>query len=80
LRFGGANLMAKIVSSLTQHFTDEKNNITRISISNLVTNLCTGRHWLPPHEGHGYAAKENILHMLWEQHNWLEQHVKKVRE
>lgn len=30
-----------------------------------------------PFEAHGYAAKENILHMLWEQHQWLEKYVKK---
>ena len=29
-----------------------------------------------PYESHGYAAKENILHMLWEQHEWLEKYVK----
>jgi dipeptidyl aminopeptidase/acylaminoacyl peptidase len=29
-----------------------------------------------PFESHGYAAKENILHMLWEQHEWLEKYVK----
>ncbi|MBP6431038.1 MAG: prolyl oligopeptidase family serine peptidase [Ferruginibacter sp.] len=29
-----------------------------------------------PYESHGYAAKENILHMLWEQHQWLEKYVK----
>lgn len=29
-----------------------------------------------PFESHGYAARENILHMLWEQNNWLEQYVK----
>ncbi len=29
-----------------------------------------------PFEAHGYAAKENILHMLWEQHQWLEKYVK----
>lgn len=29
-----------------------------------------------PKESHGYAAKESILHMLWEQHNWLEKYVK----
>lgn len=29
-----------------------------------------------PYESHGYAAKENILHMLWEQNQWLERHVK----
>jgi dipeptidyl aminopeptidase/acylaminoacyl peptidase len=29
-----------------------------------------------PFESHGYAAKENILHMLWEQHQWLEKYVK----
>jgi dipeptidyl aminopeptidase/acylaminoacyl peptidase len=29
-----------------------------------------------PYEAHGYAAKENILHMLWEQNQWLEKYVK----
>jgi dipeptidyl aminopeptidase/acylaminoacyl peptidase len=29
-----------------------------------------------PHEQHGYRARESILHMLWEQQQWLEQHVK----
>lgn len=29
-----------------------------------------------PFESHGYAAKENILHMLWEQHMWLSKYLK----
>jgi len=29
-----------------------------------------------PKESHGYSAKESILHMLWEQDQWLEIHVK----
>ena len=29
-----------------------------------------------PKESHGYAAKENILHLLWEQDRWLEKYVK----
>ncbi len=29
-----------------------------------------------PKESHGYAAKESILHMLWEQDEWLEKYVK----
>jgi dipeptidyl aminopeptidase/acylaminoacyl peptidase len=29
-----------------------------------------------PKESHGYAAKESILHMLWEQDTWLEKYVK----
>jgi dipeptidyl aminopeptidase/acylaminoacyl peptidase len=33
-----------------------------------------------PFEAHGYAAKENILHMLWEQHQWLEKYVKHANE
>ncbi|MBL7769861.1 MAG: S9 family peptidase [Flavipsychrobacter sp.] len=32
-----------------------------------------------PYESHGYAGKENILHMLWEQHQWLEKFVKQAR-
>lgn len=29
-----------------------------------------------PLESHGYSAKESIMHTLWEQDQWLEQHVK----
>lgn len=29
-----------------------------------------------PKESHGYAARESILHMLWEQNQWLEKYVK----
>jgi dipeptidyl aminopeptidase/acylaminoacyl peptidase len=29
-----------------------------------------------PKESHGYTAKESILHLLWEQDQWLEKHVK----
>jgi dipeptidyl aminopeptidase/acylaminoacyl peptidase len=29
-----------------------------------------------PHESHGYAAEESILHTLFEQHEWLEKYVK----
>lgn len=29
-----------------------------------------------PKESHGYVAKENILHLLWEQDQFLEQHLK----
>ena len=31
---------------------------------------------LLPKESHGYRAKENILHLLWEQDQWLEKYVK----
>jgi dipeptidyl aminopeptidase/acylaminoacyl peptidase len=31
---------------------------------------------LLPYESHGYMARENILHMLWEMDTWLETHVK----
>ncbi|MDR2816353.1 MAG: prolyl oligopeptidase family serine peptidase [Proteiniphilum sp.] len=29
-----------------------------------------------PKESHGYAARENVLHLLWEQDQWLEKYVK----
>ena len=29
-----------------------------------------------PFESHGYAARESVLHTLWEQHRWLERYVK----
>ena len=36
----------------------------------------TARLVLLPMEAHSYAARENILHMLWEEDAWLEKHVK----
>ncbi|WP_333864181.1 alpha/beta hydrolase family protein, partial [Chitinophaga sp.] len=32
-----------------------------------------------PYESHGYAARENILHMLWEQTQWLNQYVRDAK-
>lgn len=29
-----------------------------------------------PKESHGYAAQESVLHLLWEQDQWMEKHVK----
>lgn len=36
----------------------------------------TVRFVLLPFEAHGYAARESVLHMLWEMNNWLETYVK----
>lgn len=36
----------------------------------------TTRLVILPHESHGYAAKESILHTLWEMDSWLEKYVK----
>jgi dipeptidyl aminopeptidase/acylaminoacyl peptidase len=36
----------------------------------------TVRYVVLPYESHGYSAKENILHMLWEQDQWLDKWVK----
>lgn len=33
-----------------------------------------------PKESHGYAAKESIMHMLWEQDQWLEKYVKNKKK
>ena len=32
-----------------------------------------------PYEAHSYRGKENLLHMLWEQYQWLEKYVKPVK-
>ena len=34
---------------------------------------------LLPKESHGYSAKENILHLLWEQDQWFERYLKGVK-
>jgi len=36
----------------------------------------TARLVILPHESHGYLAHESIMHMLWEQDEWLEKYVK----
>jgi len=36
----------------------------------------TARLVILPKESHGYRAKESILHLLWEQDQWLEKYVK----
>lgn len=36
----------------------------------------TARLVMLPHESHGYQARESVLHMLWETHQWLEKYVK----
>lgn len=36
----------------------------------------TARMVLLPKESHGYRAMESILHVIWEQHQWLEKYVK----
>lgn len=38
----------------------------------------TVRLVLLPKESHGYAARESILHLLWEQDQWLEKYVKNI--
>lgn len=39
----------------------------------------TVRYVSLPYESHGYSGQENLLHLLWEQHNWLERFVKNAR-
>jgi len=36
----------------------------------------TARYVVLPAEAHGYAARENLLHMLWEMDSWLTKYVK----
>lgn len=37
----------------------------------------TARLVMLPMESHGYAARESLLHMLWEQNRWLETYLRK---
>ncbi len=36
----------------------------------------TTRLVMLPYESHGYRARESVLHMLWEQEQWLEHYVR----
>lgn len=40
----------------------------------------TARYVVLPYESHGYAAKESIMHTLWEMDTWLENYVKNPKE
>ena len=40
----------------------------------------TARLVMLPKESHGYSAKESVLHVLWEQDQWLEKYVKNKQE
>ncbi|MBX2967494.1 MAG: S9 family peptidase [Cyclobacteriaceae bacterium] len=40
----------------------------------------TARYVVLPYESHGYAAKESILHTLWEMDRWLETYVKNAQK
>lgn len=40
----------------------------------------TARLVILPKESHGYRAKESILHVLWEQDQWLDKYVKNRKE
>jgi dipeptidyl aminopeptidase/acylaminoacyl peptidase len=42
----------------------------------LKGNGATARYVVLPAESHGYAARENVLHMLWEMNAWLDKYVK----
>jgi dipeptidyl aminopeptidase/acylaminoacyl peptidase len=40
----------------------------------------TSRYVVLPYESHGYAAKESIMHTLWEMDAWLEKYVKNAKQ
>jgi dipeptidyl aminopeptidase/acylaminoacyl peptidase len=40
----------------------------------------TARYVVLPYESHGYAAKESIMHTLWEMDSWLEKYVKNANQ
>lgn len=40
----------------------------------------TARLVMLPKESHGYSAKESVLHVLWEQDQWLDKYVKNITE
>lgn len=63
------------------HGADDNNSGTFTMQSERYFNALKGfgapaRLVLLPKESHGYAAKESVLHVLWEQDQWLEKYVK----
>jgi len=63
------------------HGGDDNNSGTYTMQSERYFNALKGfgapaRLVILPKESHGYAAKESVLHVLWEQDQWLEKYVK----
>lgn len=63
------------------HGADDNNSGTYTMQSERYFNALKGlgatvRLVLLPKESHGYRSRESVLHMLWEQDQWLEKHVK----
>lgn len=66
---------------LLVHGADDNNSGTYTMQSERYFNALKGfgapvRLVLLPKESHGYAAKESVLHLLWEQDQWLDKYVK----
>ena len=82
------NMMSPFMSAdkmktplLLIHGNDDNNSGTYTMQSERYFNALKGfgaptRLVLLPKESHGYAAKESILHVIWEQDQWLEKYVK----
>jgi dipeptidyl aminopeptidase/acylaminoacyl peptidase len=63
------------------HGADDNNTGTYTMQSERYFNALKGfgapaRLVLLPKESHGYVAKESVLHVLWEQDQWLEKYLK----
>ena len=48
--------------------------------SDLKGHGAIARYVVLPYESHGYAAKENILHLLYECDLWLDRYVKNAKK
>jgi len=67
------------------HGTADNNSGTYTMQSERYFNALKGlgatvRLVLLPKESHGYAARESVLHVLWEQDQWLEKYLKDKKE
>ena len=67
------------------HGADDNNTGTFTMQSERYFNALKGfgapaRLVILPKESHGYAAKESVLHVLWEQDQWLEKYVKSIKK
>ncbi len=63
------------------HGADDSNSGTYPMQSERFFNALTGhgatvRLVMLPKEGHGYLAKESVMHVHWEMNSWLDKHVK----
>ena len=69
--------LAQVLAGITEAVRDSNQLDASERLYGALSGLgATARLVLLPFESHGYAARESVLHMLWEMETWLDRHVR----